>query len=66
MITVHPNELAITLLNDVDEPRRLKRHKPTDLTTNCNIFNDKVILEIDPQRMLTGALLFLTCPFISL
>jgi hypothetical protein len=32
-ITVHPNELAITLLNDVDEPRRLKRHKPTDLMT---------------------------------
>jgi hypothetical protein len=34
-ITVHPNELAITLLNDVDEPRRLKRHKPTDLTRIC-------------------------------
>jgi hypothetical protein len=32
-ITVHPNELAITLLNDVDEPRRLKRHKPTDQMT---------------------------------
>jgi hypothetical protein len=32
-ITVHPNELAITLLNDVDEPRRLKRHKPTYLMT---------------------------------
>jgi hypothetical protein len=26
------NELAITLLNDAEEPRSLKRHKPTDLT----------------------------------
>jgi hypothetical protein len=30
-ITTHPNELASTLLEE--EPRRLKRFKPTDLTT---------------------------------
>jgi hypothetical protein len=32
-ITGHPNEMATTLLNDGDEPRRLKRHKPNDLIT---------------------------------
>jgi hypothetical protein len=32
-ITTHTNELATILLNDEDEPRRLKRHKPNDLTT---------------------------------
>jgi hypothetical protein len=31
-ITTHPNELASTLLEN-EEPRRLKRFKPTDLTT---------------------------------
>ena len=31
-ITTHPNELASTLLEE-DEPRRLKRFRPTDLTT---------------------------------
>jgi hypothetical protein len=31
-ITSHPNELASTLLEE-EEPRRLKRFKPTDLTT---------------------------------
>jgi hypothetical protein len=31
-ITTHTNELATILLNDEDEPRRLKRHKPNDLT----------------------------------
>jgi hypothetical protein len=31
-ITTHPNELASTLLEE-EEPRRLKRFKPTDLTT---------------------------------
>jgi hypothetical protein len=31
-ITTHPNELASALL-EVKEPRRLKRFKPTDLTT---------------------------------
>ena len=31
-ITTHPNELANTLLEE-EEPRRLKRFKPTDLTT---------------------------------
>jgi hypothetical protein len=30
-ITTHPNELASTLLEE--QPRRLKRSKPTDLTT---------------------------------
>jgi hypothetical protein len=30
--TTHPNELASTLLEE-EEPRRLKRLKPTDLTT---------------------------------
>ena len=30
--TTHPNELASTLLEE-EEPRRLKRFKPTDLTT---------------------------------
>jgi len=30
-ITKHPNELISTLL-DVEEPRRLQRFKPTDLT----------------------------------
>ena len=30
--TTHTNELAYTLLEE-DEPRRLKRFKPTDLTT---------------------------------
>jgi hypothetical protein len=29
---IHPNELASTLLEE-EEPRRLKRFKPTDLTT---------------------------------
>jgi hypothetical protein len=32
-ITTHPNELASTLLEEKGEPRRLKRFKPTDLTT---------------------------------
>jgi hypothetical protein len=32
-ITAHPNELASTLLEEEEEPRRLKRFKPTDLTT---------------------------------
>jgi hypothetical protein len=32
-ITTHTNELANILLNDEDEPRRLKRYKPNDLTT---------------------------------
>jgi len=31
-ITTHPNELASTLLEE-EETRRLKRFKPTDLTT---------------------------------
>jgi hypothetical protein len=31
-ITAHPNELASTLLEE-EEPRRLKRFKPTDLIT---------------------------------
>jgi hypothetical protein len=31
-ITTHPNELASTLLKE-EEPRRLKRFKPTDLTS---------------------------------
>jgi hypothetical protein len=31
-ITTHPNELASTLLEE-EEPRRLQRFKPTDLTT---------------------------------
>ena len=31
-ITTHPNELAPTLLEE-EEPRRLKRFKPTDFTT---------------------------------
>jgi hypothetical protein len=31
-ITTYPNELASTLLEE-KEPRRLKRFKPTDLTT---------------------------------
>jgi hypothetical protein len=31
-ITTYPNELASTLLEE-EEPRRLKRFKPTDLTT---------------------------------
>jgi hypothetical protein len=31
-ITTHPKELASTLLEE-EEPRRLKRFKPTDLTT---------------------------------
>jgi hypothetical protein len=31
-ITTHPNELASKLLEE-EEPRRLKRFKPTDLTT---------------------------------
>jgi hypothetical protein len=31
-ITTHPNELASTLLEE-EEPRRLKRFKPTDSTT---------------------------------
>jgi hypothetical protein len=30
-ITTHPNELVSTLLEE--EPRRLKRFRPTDLTT---------------------------------
>jgi hypothetical protein len=30
-ITAHPNELAPTLLEE-EEPRRLNRFKPTDLT----------------------------------
>jgi hypothetical protein len=32
-ITTHTNELVTILLNNVDEPRRPKRHKPTDLAT---------------------------------
>jgi hypothetical protein len=31
-ITTHPNKLASTLLEE-EEPRRLKRFKPSDLTT---------------------------------
>jgi hypothetical protein len=31
-ITTHPNELSSTLLEE-EEPRRLKRFKPTDFTT---------------------------------
>jgi hypothetical protein len=31
-ITTHPNEIAPTLLEE-EEPRRLKKFKPTDLTT---------------------------------
>jgi len=31
-ITTNPNELASTLLEE-EEPRRLKRFKPTNLTT---------------------------------
>jgi hypothetical protein len=31
-ITTHPNELTSTLLKE-EEPRRLKRFKPTDSTT---------------------------------
>jgi hypothetical protein len=31
-ITTHPNELAFTLLEE-EGPRRLKKIKPTDLTT---------------------------------
>ena len=31
-ITTHPNALASTLLEE-EEPTRLKRFKPTDLTT---------------------------------
>jgi hypothetical protein len=31
-ITTHPNELTSTLL-EKEEPRILKRYKPTDLTT---------------------------------
>jgi len=31
-ITTHPNDLASTLLEE-EEPRRLKRFKPTDLTS---------------------------------
>jgi hypothetical protein len=31
-ITTHPNELTSTLLEE-EEPRRLKRFKPTNLTT---------------------------------
>jgi hypothetical protein len=31
-ITTHPNELASTLLEE-EEPRRLKRFNPADLTT---------------------------------
>jgi len=34
-ITTHPNELASTLLEE-EEPRRLKRFKPTDLTTRIS------------------------------
>jgi hypothetical protein len=30
-VTTHPNELASTLLEE-EEPKRLKRFKPTDLT----------------------------------
>jgi len=30
--TTHPNEIASTLLEE-EKPRRLKRFKPTDLTT---------------------------------
>jgi len=32
-ITTHPNELASTLLEEEEVPRRLKRFKPTNLTT---------------------------------
>jgi hypothetical protein len=32
-ITTHPNEIASTLLEEEEEPRRLKRFKPKDLTT---------------------------------
>ena len=32
-ITKHTNELAFTLLEEEEETRRLKRFKPTDLTT---------------------------------
>jgi hypothetical protein len=33
-ITTHPNKFASTLLEEEEEePRRLKRFKPTDLTT---------------------------------
>jgi hypothetical protein len=32
IITTHPNELASTLLEE-EEHRRLRRFKPTDLTT---------------------------------
>jgi len=32
-ITTHPNELASTLFEEEEEPRRLKRFKPTNLTT---------------------------------
>jgi len=31
-VTTHPNKLASTILEEED-PRRLKRLKPTDLTT---------------------------------
>jgi len=31
-ITTHPNKMASTLLGE-EEPRRLKRFKPTDLAT---------------------------------
>jgi hypothetical protein len=32
-MTTHPNELSSTLLEEEEEPRRLKRFKPTDLTS---------------------------------
>jgi hypothetical protein len=32
-ITTHPNKLASTLLEEEEEPGRLKRFKPTNLTT---------------------------------
>jgi hypothetical protein len=32
-ITTHSNEIASTLLEEEEEPRRLKIFKPTDLTT---------------------------------
>jgi hypothetical protein len=32
-VTTHPNELAFTLLEEEEEPSRLKIFKPTDLTT---------------------------------
>jgi hypothetical protein len=32
-ITTHRNELASTLLEEEEEPRRLKRFKTTNLTT---------------------------------